>query len=815
MTVNPSPRIVLALAAGLVLALAAASVGVALGSSSSRSASGAFAPGKRTIKGVRGTGKLLAAPPKLTPADTAIGEEEAVLPGPRIVATPKISKPAIRDATDLTRARRNAAPLTALRGTALPALPRIGKLGGSVTSGLVKPAGAIGSTENRATQERAKRTRAASGTDFTFFRNQDVPTGSNGSIKGEPSVGNDRNVILFTGNKYAAVSTDNGINFSWIDPKSFDDADGDGTVSDPEKTDGGYCCDQLVNASDENGHELISWLLQYFSDSGGNTVRLVTYQGKDDLEKNTYCSYDFTPSDFDLPAKRWLDYSSMQNSDGWLYMTTNIFDFGADDSPGGDDDRSKGSVIYRVKLSDLTDGDCSLGDGFQFEVNADRFSAALTQNAGSTMYIGSHPTNASVRIQSIADSSTSISSKTVSVSAFGTGTSSCKTPDGNNPCENLSTRIVSGWVGNGGVGFAWSAPEGGDYAFPQSHFALFNASSLALNEEHTLWNASYAWVWPAVGVNSRGDLGVQVYRIGGGQYPGARAFIVDDVETWGTTTVHSIISSSFGPDRDEWGDYGTVSRFDSCSKTWQAGAFALTGGSGHYGDTSVRYAWFGRERDGCPDLVVDRLSHLFDSDRKIVWLADVTRNSGAGESANSQTRYYLSRDETKSSNDIEIAESHAVGSLSAGESAAKLVEGTLPSSVRPGSYRVIACADATDVVAEITNTNNCAVDSDTLTVKTVIPTITRGTITLTPPATTTRPTITRPTITRPGLVTTQPTLTQAGPTTKPTFTRPTITRPGPTTQPTLTRPTITRPGPARTIPKAPAQAGTLTAQTQR
>lgn len=220
------------------VAAAVALVGVAASASfgsTTRSTDNEFSTGKR-IDGVKGKGKLLARPPKVV--------------------------------DDADRAR--------------PA----GK------GGTVKPAGGGGA--KHVGQAAAARN---SGTDFTLFRNQDVPTGGSGSVKGEPSVGNDRNGILFTGNKYATVSSDNGINFSWTDPKGFDD---------------------------------------------GNH------------------------------------------------------------------------------------GDCSLNDGFQFIVNADQFSASLVQHAGSTMFY-------------------------------------------------LDTRLVTGWTSNGQVGWMWSAPQGGDYAFPQVRAASFDS----------------------------------------------------------------------------------------------------------------------------------------------------------------------------------------------------------------------------------------------------------------------------------------------------------------------------------------------------
>ena len=633
-------------------------------------------------------------------------------------------------------------------------------------------------------------TAARAGTDFTFFRNQSIAIPDTSSAKNEPSLANDRDVIFYTGNKYAAVSVDDGISFRYVDPFLIDDANGDGSVSSGEQTDGGFCCDQLVNASDEDGNELVVWLLQYYPDDDDSTIRLATYGGKNDLatpdDENRRCLYDFKAADFGYSGKMWMDFSTMQNSDEWLYGTINVYSLPTDDA------KHQGSAVWRIKLDDMTDGDCTLENGFQ-SLQTDDYGDQLVQGAGSTMYWGTHADNAngSLRIYSVSDSSTSVDVTDKDITNYHTGTTaSCPTPDGNNPCKNLGGRILTGWTGNGKVGWFWNVAQGDGYSFPHVQGAIFRTSDLKLQEEPIIYSDSYAWAWPAMGVNSRGDVGGTIYRIGGGEYPRARAFIVDDVDpSWSSLTMHGIASSTDTVDEDVYGDYGTTVRFDGCSNTWQAGVFTHVSND-YFSSSQPRYVWFGRERDGCADLIVEKLAHIFDSTNGIVWIGDTTRNIGSGEASATKTRYYLSTDTAQSDGDTLLAEAHDTSSIAASDSDALLVKALMPAATRAGTYNLIACADQPDTVTEVTNTNNCTVDDSTLTVKAkigrttpVITTVKPGTVTrIRPTRTITLPTTTREAVTPPTRTVIRPATT-------------TITRQPPGGRPATT--TITRQPPAR------------------
>lgn len=552
--------------------------------------------------------------------------------------------------------------------------------------------------------------RAAPNDVFTIT--QVLPSKAQNSSTGEPAISNDRNVVLMTGNWYTAVSTDNGANWTYLDPEQ-------------DEVDGGFCCDQVVNASDEDDDELVVWLRQYADDGTDNTIRLTTWEGKSDLTEElqsgttTHCDYDFQPSDLDLPSKRWFDYPSLENSDEYLYVSANVFDIPA----GGADSEFQGYALWRIKLDDLTDGDCSIENGWEYLFDEDHYTATLTQGAGSTMYWGSHhgSSNNELRIFWAGDSEHDYHWTTKSITAFPAlaegDDPSCPTPDGNNPCGRANSKIRTAFAADGKIGFMWVAPQGGSYPFPHTRLALFNASSKALVEEESIWNEDYAWVYPSAGVNSDGDVAVTIYRIGGGQHPRARVFIVDDVSPdWSDLDFVGLRTSDDSPNEARWGDYGRVMRYDGCSKTWLAGVYTMQGGGAKKGDAEAMFVWFGREKNACPDLVVESFAGAYSSALKKLLLADTTRNIGSGPTGQTtETRYYLSRDADKDSSDklITVDPKHEVPDLAADESHPLLTVGDVPSGSF-GTYYLIACADDTELVDEVTETNNCTTGSKTV-----------------------------------------------------------------------------------------------------
>ncbi len=568
---------------------------------------------------------------------------------------------------------------------------------------------------------RAPQSRAAAN-DLVLFRNQTVTDNARDSTTAEPSVGNDRNAVLFTGNWFTSFSSDNGVSWQYVSPYNLTPPSELDIASGEE--DEAFCCDQVVNASDEDGEELITWVLQYDNDGDKNAIRIAWYEGRTDLLAShsslSPCVQDFYPDDFELPGNRELDFNVLENSDEWLYVTSNVYAISSENA--------KGYVLWRIKLDDMTDGDCSLEHGFEYIYEEDYQTARLVNGAGSTMYWAVHdPMGKKMRLYKLADSSDTYSWDRKNVTNWSADGYTCPRAS-RDPCENGDGRILAGWKGDGEVGWLWMAGEGGDFDWPYIRGARFKTSDFSRIEEIELWSDDYAVAYPSVGV-SNGDIGVLYYRMGGSYHPSPRVFIIDSVTSdWGNIETTGIVTGNYSPKKDRWGDYGRVARYDGCSNTFLASAYSLAAGQSD-GDAQVRMVWFGREKYGCPDLIVESFAYAYSSTLEKLLIADTTRNVGGVEAGTtSETRFYLSKDDDYDSSDLRIYvdPEHDVPDLDDGDDSPLLTIGPVPSGAKSSeSYYVLACADATERVEEVSDSNNCAVEDDKFTVPATTPTISK------------------------------------------------------------------------------------------
>ena len=556
----------------------------------------------------------------------------------------------------------------------------------------------------------------AAAASFEIFRNEEVLQGTNTSRIGEPTAANDRNVILYTGNWHAALSLDNGINWSFVDPT----ANGF-----PAPSSGGtFCCDQLTWFDNATG--MTFWLLQYRSDgSGNNTVRIVVYQNKTDLEDQDYCVYDYTPQTFGAASSRWFDFNNMRTTDNWLYVTSNRYRYISSTSSS-----HEGGYVWRLELEDFS---ASCGNvTTQYYYDDDYYGIPLA-TTGNTAYWGVHSGsgNDALEIGRATDASSSITLYTRSISAFPSSNSGdfvCTAPDGTNPCGRFGRRLLTAWTSNQQLGFMWDAAQDASAGWPMPHtrVAIFRTSDMTLTAQPHIWNSSYAWVMPTVGVNSRGDIAGPIYVMGGGNYPKAKAFIWDsDSGTPAPWENHTLRSGNDAPDgkgtgdeaNGRFGDYGGSIAYDNCRSTWLVAFYTMRDG-GTDNDAEHRAAWIGRERDACADLTVSALAFaaIADSSPRQLLIAESTQNIGGGSAGSSTTRYYLSRNRSQSDDDVLLDAIHPVPTLGALDSDGQLELATVPSGTGPGDYYLIACADDFAVVDEITVTNNCLASESQVTI---------------------------------------------------------------------------------------------------
>ncbi len=116
-----------------------------------------------------------------------------------------------------------------------------------------------------------------------------------------------------------------------------------------------------------------------------------------------------------------------------------------------------------------------------------------------------------------------------------------------------------------------------------------------------------------------------------------------------------------------------------------------------------------------PDVVVTSLTvPSTAAPGQTISLKDTTKNAGAGSAVASTTRFYLSTDGIVDPGDLVLA-NRSVPVLSTGATNTTTTTTIVPGTAAPGSYFVIAVADADGVVAETVETNNTLVQPLTIT----------------------------------------------------------------------------------------------------
>jgi hypothetical protein len=419
--------------------------------------------------------------------------------------------------------------------------------------------------------------------DMRYFVDHDmtaaeVPTSQRSTIM-EPTTINLGDAIFYTGNWFAAKSTNGGSTFSYINPYTFFPS-----------VNGGFCCDQV--SAYAPAQDMALWGLQYVDDGTSNRLRIARAIGSADIASDGWVYYDFSPTTVGFPTGVWFDYPSFTVGTTWLYISSNAF--------LTSNNSFAGNVVIRMRLADMAAGGSTTFNWFRSDIGTERF----TEGAGSTMYWGGFLNTTQMRIHRWDDASGSVAWDDVNLSAFnwlsrdGIATS----PDGTNWALRADSRPTGAYVAGGVIGFLWSAKQGGSRPKPYTVHARFNEATRALISQSDIWNNDYAWMYPSVMPNASGNL-AGTLQIGGAAagsfaYPGTQMWVTDDL-TGASTTVgalYFVSAGDDGPNNNGWGDYFTVRRHKTRPNTWVSASHALFGG-GVGANAVPKYLWFGRERD--------------------------------------------------------------------------------------------------------------------------------------------------------------------------------------------------------------------------
>ena len=374
-----------------------------------------------------------------------------------------------------------------------------------------------------------------------FFRtltNLDGATASAHNTNPEPSVAENGQTIMTTGNFWMSLSEDGGATFTTVNP----------TTIFPEDY-GGFCCDQVLAYVPE--YDLFVWLLQYGSSGGTNAIRIAinNTEGVRSSNGTAWTYWDFTNNVF--AASGALDYNDMSWGNSFLYWTSSV---------GGGANR----YVIRVPFKELV----ARGTvNFQFTGSTNAFWSHVTQNGTNGVFWAGHTDNSTLLVYSMMDADGFYSWRNVDINSWPNGTMSSTAANGTDWLSDASwkTYVRAAAVRGSSAYFAWNASNGG--GFPQTHIQIaeINTSSWTLANQFQVWNPDFAFAYPYFETNRQGELGM-IVAFGGGTFNASSGAGV-----WGDFVIYYPRLSDLS--RSNYGHYHTARRSGSDQNQWVAAGY--------------------------------------------------------------------------------------------------------------------------------------------------------------------------------------------------------------------------------------------------
>ena len=389
---------------------------------------------------------------------------------------------------------------------------------------------------------------------------------------GEPSCAINGNTVLYTGNWYAAISSDAGASFRFMNPAT--------AFPDPSPQ-SNFCCDQVVQYIPDL--DTFVWLLQYGPSTGDNIQRLALAKSAD-AEQGRWKLFDISTQMLNVPGA-FLDFPDLAVGANHLYVTTNIF------GPGV----KVGSAVARISFASIRSGNVAAQSFVSFDLQSFR----VVQNCGTTAFFAAHADTSTLAVFSWPEDQAQPSRTDVGVARWigGNGYNS-RTPDGRRWLDRADPRISGATMVKKELWFAWSVDRRSNRrAQPFVQIARINSVNMTLLENINVFDPQSATAYANLSTNASNEVGIS-YIIGGGpRHPSHMVGVLT-----GTRKDLLVSAGERSPEQDEgkgeWGDYLAVRRVFPNQKLFAASGFTMKGqGDGSNRDVTPRFVVFGRARD--------------------------------------------------------------------------------------------------------------------------------------------------------------------------------------------------------------------------
>ncbi|WP_341319241.1 hypothetical protein WN982_30320 [Paraburkholderia sp. IMGN_8] len=361
-------------------------------------------------------------------------------------------------------------------------------------------------------------------------------------------------VVLATANKYVAYSTDAGSTFTPLDPTTIFD----------NTADGGFCCDQIVQYVPSIDRFI--WLMQFNVGANGKNRLRIAAASPETVSSSKCTSWTYwdltsdalgiTTTAADAAAgNHWLDYPNMSVGNNFLYMSVDNVGNGGASPPTG------GRIIVRIPLPEIAAAGTINFRYTDWANSGIAYASHVTQNTGDEAYWAGNKNNSTLQVFNWNENSTSYSWRDVGVNNWPNATLTSIAKDNNDWLTKAASFPNFGVIGatrrGNEVWFAWTASNGagasGGFNFPNANIQVVKIDPSAgykLLDQFAIWNNDYAFAYPSLATNDRGEVGIALGWGGKTFYANSAVGILGDFVVWYPAL--SDISTT------RWGDYVTV-----------------------------------------------------------------------------------------------------------------------------------------------------------------------------------------------------------------------------------------------------------------
>jgi hypothetical protein len=330
----------------------------------------------------------------------------------------------------------------------------------------------------------------------TINKNVDLNAGSNSFDGWETCAASAFNVVVYTGNWFAAYSTDEGITFNSIDPNSICSIWGES-----------LCCDQVVIYIPKINH--FAWVMQ--TNAGNYVLAIATPQEIEKSKGKNWFTYLIDANRFD-GKKEKMDYPEIAVGDNFLYMTFNLTNSGY-------------SIALRLSLSEIYWRKPIHLIYFPTKQN---YWLRPVQNTGETGYFVTQNSASELRVFSWPEIGDHITQFDVPISTIPTEDWAVKTPDGDDwlgSTSKVDWHIYGATRTGPQLWIAWngarkvSGKSDNTFNYPHIGLAIIDFQIKKLIQQSYIWNPEHGFAWPALATNIDGDVGLSFCWGGNKWYP--------------------------------------------------------------------------------------------------------------------------------------------------------------------------------------------------------------------------------------------------------------------------------------------------------